>query len=404
MVPAAFLFLDRWPLTPSDKIDYRALPAPAEAQTVSSAAAVVPRDRWELWLAQQWSDLLGRPGVDLDDNFFALGGHSLLAMRLMAAIQQQLGRSLPIAALLQAPTIRQLAAVLRQESGPEPWSPLVPLQPHGDRPPLFLIHPIGGTVFCYSDLVRQLDAEQPVYGLQARGVDGDDRPHNSIAAMAAEYVSAIRAQQARGPYLLGGWSLGGVVAFEIAQQLRRQGDQVPLLALIDSSPPINEDRQPEPARLVAAFVQDLAGLQGRRWMIEPGELDAVPADERPSYILSRARQQQLLPADISPAQIDRLIEVFRAHLVALHAYVPATWEERAAVLEARPDPDIQPRHTDAWRSWIDQLEVSQVAGDHYSLLRAPQVAAVAAWLQQQLALAQERSADVDEAASAAQHS
>ncbi|HEX6288042.1 MAG TPA: amino acid adenylation domain-containing protein, partial [Herpetosiphonaceae bacterium] len=384
MVPSAFVLLDALPRTPTDKIDRRALPAPTAAPIERQPALATPHDQWELWLSQLWADLLHRPVVGVTENFFALGGHSLLAVRLMAHVQQRIGRALPLAALIQAPTIRQLAAYLRRESPAEPWTPIVPLRPHGDRPPLFLIHPIGGTVFCYTALVCHLDARRQVYGLQARGVDAGQTPHTSIRAMAAEYVAAIRTIQPHGPYLLGGWSMGGVVAFEVAQQFRQHGQQVDLLALIDSGPPSASRSMPDDATLVAAFARDLAAVYGKRLVISREELADLPVEQRLSYVLMQARRQASVPPDITEEQISQLAATFRAHLVALHTYAPAAPAERAALLEARPADAPQPSRAERWRAWSHHLEVVQHSADHYGLMHPPHVQAVAAWLEHQL--------------------
>ncbi|MDD1633793.1 MAG: AMP-binding protein, partial [Methylococcaceae bacterium] len=237
MVPAAILLLDALPVTPGGKLDRRALPAPDRFRPELERAFVAPRDDLEVQLAHIWEEVLGVRPVGVKDNFFELGGHSLLAVRLFALIQKRLGRQLPLTAVFQGATVETLAEVLRQPGAPGPRSSLVAIQPGGGRRPLFLVHPAGGHVFPYVRLAHCLGREQPCYGLQARGLEDGQDPHTRIEDMAAYYIQGLQTVQPTGPYLLGGWSMGGVVAFEMAQQLHAEGQQVALLALLDGRIP-----------------------------------------------------------------------------------------------------------------------------------------------------------------------
>jgi len=237
MVPSGFVFLDNLPLTPNGKVDRRALPAPDRTRSESESGFVAPRDAVELELAEVWGLILGTHPVGVRDNFFDLGGQSLLAARLFAEIQIMFGKSLPLATLFQAPTIEQLANILRQEEWLPSWSSLVAIQPNGSKRPFFCVHAHGGNVLIFNDLARRLGTDQPFYGLQAQGLDGQQPRHTRIEDMATCYLSEIRAVQPDGPYFLGGYCFGGRVAFEMAQQLHAQGKRVALLAMIDSYAP-----------------------------------------------------------------------------------------------------------------------------------------------------------------------
>src|SRR5437899_8481416 len=160
------------------------------------------------------------------DNFFDLGGHSLLALQIFGAIEQTLGKRLPISLLLQAPTIELLAEALGQEGCTIRWDSLVAIQPRGTRPPIFVVPGVGGNVLVFARLAKQLGQEQPVYGLQARGLDGEARPFTCVEEMAAHYAPEIRGVCPQGPYLIGGTCTGGVIAYEMAQQLVRQAGRV----------------------------------------------------------------------------------------------------------------------------------------------------------------------------------
>ncbi|HEY0604178.1 MAG TPA: thioesterase domain-containing protein, partial [Herpetosiphonaceae bacterium] len=385
MVPSAFVQLESLPLTPNGKLDRKALPAP-EARVEPSADRVLPRTPLEEAIAGVWTRVLGRESIGVHDDFFALGGHSLLVVRVMAELRQQFGRALPLATLLQSPTIAQLAAQLEQSASVPAWSPLVPLQSRGERQPFFCVHPIGGTVFCYADLARALGPDQPFYGLQARGLEVDQHPYRSIPELAADYITAIRQVQPHGPYLLGGWSFGGLVAFEIASQLQRQGEEIRRVVLIDSAVPPSDQAPPDEAVLLAQFAHDLGGLLGTPVVIDPADLASLTPDERLSYILEHARRQQALPPDITFEQFRRLADVFASHLSAMQAYQPPLTSLPLALVEAAHPAGID-AHTslaESWQPFGNVVAQHAVPGTHYSLLHQPRLQAVATWLSEQL--------------------
>jgi thioesterase domain-containing protein/acyl carrier protein len=185
-------------------------------------------------LRRIWQQLLGIESVDLDQNYFDLGGDSILAVQLFAQIEQVFKVKLPVATLFDAPTIKELARVLRRESPSSGWSPLVAIQVAGSRPPFFCIHGAGGNVLIYRELALNLGSDQPFYGLQSPGLDGSCEALTRVEDMAALYVQEIRKVRPLGPYFLGGYCGGGTIAYEVAQQLRRDGQTVALLALFDS--------------------------------------------------------------------------------------------------------------------------------------------------------------------------
>jgi acyl carrier protein len=191
-------------------------------------------------LNRRWPDLvqdLKVKRIGIHDNFFELGGHSLLAVRIMAEIERLLQRKLPLATFLQAPTIGDLADVLRKEDWKPSWSSLVPIRAGGSKPPLFLMHSHGGNVLEYYPLAERLDADQPVYALQARGLDGHIIKDQSFEEMVEAYVAELRSLQPEGPYFLGGYCLGGLLALEAARQLSALGEEVALVVLIQTINP-----------------------------------------------------------------------------------------------------------------------------------------------------------------------
>ena len=234
MIPAAFVPLDVLPLTPNGKVNRNALPIPDLTRLEPQETFVAPQDDLELQLAKIWEQFLGVRPISIRDNFFDLGGHSVLAVRLFAQIGKVFGKDMPLATLFQAPTIEQLANILRDEGWSPSWSSLVPIQPNGSKTPLFCAHAVGGNVLSLRALGQHLGPDQPFYALQSQGLDGKQVVPKRVQEMAAYYIEEIRTIQPEGPYYLAGQSSGGTIAFEMAQQLYDQGQQVALLALIDS--------------------------------------------------------------------------------------------------------------------------------------------------------------------------
>ncbi len=209
-------------------------PQAAHRAKTEQAAAAEPQDVLEFKLVQLWEELLNIRPIGIHDDFFALGGNSWLAVRLFAQLEQLTGQYLPLTTLLQMPTIATLAAGLRQEMGTALWSTLITIQPGHDRMPLFCVPGAGGNGLAIARIAQAIGVDQPVYMFQIPlGNNGEETPFTTIEAMATHYTSALRAVQPHGPYLLAGYSAGGVVAFEVAQQLQRQNETVALLAIID---------------------------------------------------------------------------------------------------------------------------------------------------------------------------
>lgn len=204
---------------------------------VDAAPTLPPTNPIEAQLVAIWEDLLGIQSIGIGDDFFDLGGHSLLATRLMERIRETFHRDLPVSILYQDGTIERLAVVLSEEQRSTPWPSLVAIQPHGTKPPLFCVHALFGDVDCYADLAQRLGPNQPVYGLQAPGLDGMGAPMMQVEAMTTHYIEEMRTVQPKGPYHLAGYSGGGTIAFEMAQQLRASGEEVALLAMFDSPCP-----------------------------------------------------------------------------------------------------------------------------------------------------------------------
>ncbi|WP_223644877.1 non-ribosomal peptide synthetase [Corallococcus sp. EGB] len=376
MVPSALLVLDALPLNSNGKVDRKALPEP-NAHATEARDFVAPRDALEMQLARIWEDVLGVLAVGVRSSFFELGGHSLLAVRMVASIREQLGLSLPLSVLFQQPTIEQLAQVLRDDS--QAWTPLVPLErgEPGNRP-LFLVHPGGGNVLAYSELARRLGPSLPVYGLQSRGLDG--RPVvESIEEMASLYLEAVRTVRPHGPYQLGGWSLGGVIAYEMARRLREAGEAVDVLALIDAHVPgLTQTSETEPpfssaARVRIAFAQTTATAFGQELSVSAEALAQGDDDAMLDHLLQEGLRAHILDAHSGAAQLRALFRVFQANLLAQEKYVPRPYDGTALLLSASEAPAGLPSHR-GWEPLVrGGLEVHVVSGRHHELLQDPQL-------------------------------
>nr|WP_306437733.1 non-ribosomal peptide synthetase [Corallococcus sp. AB049A] len=390
MVPTAFVVLDALPLNSNGKVDRKALPEP-DTHAIEARDFVAPRDALEMQLARIWEDVLGVRSVGIRSSFFELGGHSLLAVRMLASIRERLGLSLPLSVLFQQPTVEQLAQVLRDDS--QAWTPLVPLErgEPGHRP-LFLVHPGGGNVLAYSELARRLGPSLPVYGLQSRGLDG--RPvAESIEEMASLYIEALRTVQPHGPYQLGGWSLGGVIAYEMARRLREAGEAVDLLALIDAhvpglTPPSEQaPRFSSEARIRIAFAQTTATAFGQELSVTAEALADGDDEAMLDHLLQEGLRARILDAHSGATQLRALFRVFQANLFAQEKYVPPPYDGTALLLSASEPATGLPRHR-GWEPLVrGGLEVHDVPGSHHELLQDPHLGAVVERLRAILGLA-----------------
>jgi amino acid adenylation domain-containing protein len=372
MVPSSFTALEALPRTASGKLDRRALPAPERGLTGRGGQerAAPPRDAVELRLAEIVQELLGLEEIGVRESFFDLGGHSLAAVRLVGRIREVFGAALPVAALFQAPTVEALAALVR-DGGEIARSPLVPLRA-GEGPPLFLIHPGGGSVFAYLDLVRRLEDGQPVFGLQALGLEPGEEPLRDAGEIAERYLAEIRRVQAFGPWHLAGWSFGGIVAFEMARRLRAQGEEVAALVLIDPTDPRAAGAlPPDEIGLLAAFAREL-GISLEALGLTEDEARALAPEARWALLFEKGREAGRLRPGDDLADLQRRFGVFRAHVEAARAFRPGPYVGPLELIEAAE----RPAAAGSWRDLARRTLV--LPGDHFSLLTPPGVDALAA--------------------------
>jgi amino acid adenylation domain-containing protein len=372
MVPSWLVWLAELPLTANGKLDRRALPAP-DRQGFSETTLISPRNTLELKLLQCWEQVLGFGPISVKDNFFELGGHSLLAARMVAMAEKSLGRDIPLALLFQSPTVESLARTLQQQSEPASWQTLVELQPGESRQPLFLVHPVGGNVLCYAHLVRHLGPSQAVYAFQAQGLDGETAPHEQIETMATQYLEAMLEVQPEGPYFLGGWSMGGTVAFEMAQQLRLRGEQVAMLVLLDSYVPVSRARDSQDdLMLLKSFALDL-GLTLDRLNVPLDNLRTMGQDELLACLLEHATAAEIVDSTFGVKEFQRLFQVFKSNNRANDSYQPRTYPDRVQLFIASNNPaSVADEQTSSWSELAD-VETHVIPGNHYTILQNPNV-------------------------------
>ena len=234
MVPSAFVKMPRLPLTPNGKVDRQALPAPTARDFDTGAAFVAPRNETERKLVRLWEEVLGVSPISLTTSFFDLGGRSLLAARLFTRILREFGKELPLSTLFRSPTIEKLANELGPARAAAEYPTLVCIQPSGTRPPFFCVHGGAGSTLFLHRLSRQLGADYPFYGIEPEGLDGKKFQRLTVEEMATYYLAEIRKVQPNGPYYIGGYCLGGIIAFEMAQLLRQQHEEPALVALFSA--------------------------------------------------------------------------------------------------------------------------------------------------------------------------
>ena len=370
MMPAIFVLLENLPLTANGKIDRRALPLPDRPNLEPEATFIAPKDGLELQLIKMWERVLKIQSIGTSDNFFHLGGHSLLAVQLFAEIKKTCGQNLPLATLFQHPTIEQLATILRQEPGLTTWSSLVPIAPRGSKPPLFCAHPVGGNVLEYYPLAAHLGADQPIYGLQSPGLDGVQAPLNRIEDMAGHYIREIQSVQPRGPYFLAGYSFGALVAFEIACQLKSQGEEIGLLALLDNVSPRFVNIRPPLFHSIGIHLQNLCQLK----MSERVKYIKDRIVFRLMYQNKENRDKQFLIDNWAVSLSPEYLKVLDANFQAAQNYTGQFYPGQVTLFRSSVQLLERSSHSDlGWDELVGSLKIYNLPGHHSNLLKEPYI-------------------------------
>ena len=375
MVPTYLVPLPALPHTPNGKIDRKALPAPELVREEKSAAIEETLDPLEITLIAIWEKVLDVPQVRRTDNFFELGGHSLLAAKMFARMQKMLGKALPLATLFQAPTVAKLAALLRDKGWSPSWSSLVPIRPGGSKAPFYFVHPIGGNVLNLAGIAAHFDPDQPIFGLQAKGLDGKETPNTSIERMASDYIEHIRSVQPDGPYHIGGFSAGGVVAYEMARQLDAAGQKVSVLALLDTKIDGPAETHGKASWRALQRLTRTVGFN-LRYALHIGFGPFARQKAKNWRMRANIRFWSAKKA-LGQASGDGL-GVEEAFLFALRNYVALPYQGDAILFRAKDELVSYSDQTLGWGSLVrGKLEIREVSGDHDTILYEPHIGMLA---------------------------
>jgi amino acid adenylation domain-containing protein len=355
MVPADIVVLSAMPFNSSGKPDKSRLPAPSRSKPQMRAEHVAPRNEMEGVLVNIWCTLLGLDQVSVHDNFFDVGGNSLLGIQMLAHVERQLGKRLPVKSLFQAPTIAKLAASMSGKAKQEfIGTNLSAIQPKGDRPPFFCVHGDEANIF----IPRHIGDDQPFYGFFHQGEDGQPIAFKTVKGIADHFIREMRQVRPQGPYFLGGYSFGGIVAFEMACKLVAEGEAVPLVALFDTYSP----------------AESIAMSREEQKLYEP--LKQAVMRRLVRYYFDRGRT---LPAQL------RHFNIIDVYGKAIQGYKPSVYPGKLTLIRTKSSPGAEDM---GWGILADRgVDIMHVSGDHYSLVKEPHVRLLAHELRKSMDLA-----------------
>ncbi|MEM7334079.1 MAG: amino acid adenylation domain-containing protein [Chloroflexota bacterium] len=397
-IPSAFVQLETMPLTPNGKINRLALPVPSASQFSASTAQVNPITQTQTTLVEIWQEILALSELGIEDNFFELGGHSLLAVRLFNQIEERLGVKLPLTSLFQFPTIAELAKLIDGEDLVEDgFNPLVVMQQGDDeKRPFFYVHGLGGGVLDYGELARLVGTDQPAFGILAQGVDGTLAPHHSIEEMATFIIDTIKKQQPEGPYQLGGYCYGGVVAYEAAYQLEQMGEEVTTLGIFEGYAPLekkDQERFWSSPQNLGHFLQNIP-----YWIHENRQLDSAVLFARFKRklrsgwkkLLQRFGADNELAVEDVIDDISGVSDIYQkmmaTQLEARRGYQPKQIKTNVALFRTKARALF--RSHDPFMGWKKltrgDVNIHMVEGEHFNILEQPNVASLADALKQEL--------------------
>lgn len=363
MIPQQIVILKAFPTLPNGKINYKALPTPSLKKSAFQVRSC--KNDTEHQLLAIWKEILGSNHITVIDNFFEMGGNSLLAMRLIAKIRNKMDLSIPLVQLFQHPTVEALSEFIYENKLDQPWSPLVLMQPKGRKKPFFCVHPVGGSVLCYSALAKNWVADRPFYALQARGLEEGQKPYDSIEMMAKEYIRAILKAQPLGPYTIGGWSFGGLVATEITRQLTQMGEKVSLLVLIDTTANIEKFQQldiEDESLLLSELTNHLvAKPQAKKSRLSFKEQFARFIENGGKKALKKGQK----------STTDQLIDLAKANYRALQKFSIPKLDVNVALIRTKDNPD---KTEDlGWNKYTSRLKIYEGPGDHWTITQNDQI-------------------------------
>ncbi|TDO24047.1 non-ribosomal peptide synthetase [Pedobacter duraquae] len=349
MMPNDFMLIENFPLTANGKIDRKALPTPAIRLRRVAEDLELPQTELQVQLKQIWCTYLGLNNVGIHDDFFDIGGDSLSAVRVTVAIKNNTGKHLPLGALFKYKTIAELSSLM-DNIKPFAFDSLVPLKPGGSKNPLYIVHGVGATVFAFLDLANRLANDQPVYGLQSRGIDGHEEPLLTIEEMASAYIKEIIKQNPDGPYLLAGYSQGGLIAFEMARQMIKMGRIVQFLGLFDSYVPKGAISSSGILARINSSISDISATLYRK------------------FLAARPTAQHLAHEDDMDTNFKAVAKVTRANEIASLSYHLKKSDISVHYFMAtKPSVVINYLRYQAWKPFVKEVFLHRIRGNHFTI-------------------------------------
>jgi len=381
MVPSAFVFIDQFPLTPNGKIDRKVLPTPVDAAPQQTKNYIAPQTETEKKLAAIWSDVLKIKQIGIDEDFFEIGGHSMVAVTLMVKIEKQLGVRLPLAILFDNSTIQDMALLIDQKSEQVNWGSLVPIRSKGSKRPLYLVHGAGLNLLLYTTIVANLDPDQPVFGLQAKGLDGEDEPLYTIEEIAAYYNEEIFKVDKSGSYSLAGFSMGGQLAYEMARQLLEAGNKVSFLGVFDTvSENVSDRHIPFFKRYRLRIIRIFCQI---RWVIIT--FLKKPMDEKFAFakLKWKSLKQKFTGDDYTlkhegaslgkQSELPKYLhKVHQANDLALNKYILPPYPGKLTLFRAMHQTFyIADPVKYGWAEYVKEMEILDIPGEHSTIFAPP---------------------------------
>ncbi len=381
MVPVAYVFIDQFPLTPNGKIDRKALPSPMETAQQEEKAYVAPTTETEAKLADIWAEVLKINRVGIDENFFEIGGHSMLAVTLMVKIEKQLGVRLPLAVLFDHSTIQDMAKLLEKKEETVSWGSLVPIRSKGSKKPLYLVHGAGLNLLLYTTIVSHLDPDQPVFGLQAKGLDGVDEPLYTIEEIAAYYNEEILKVDKSGSYALAGFSMGGQLAYEMARQLLLEGKKVSFLGVFDT---VSENASDMHIPFVKRYLLRTDRLFHQvSWIV--GTFLKMPGAKKSEFAAAKWKSMmqkitkddyKIKPEGVSVGKQSELPKylhkVHRANHIALEKYILPPYPGKLTLFRAMDQKFyIKEPICYGWDEFVKEVVILHIPGEHSTIFAPP---------------------------------
>ncbi len=385
MIPSWIVPIAELPRTPNGKLDEKRLPPPSELSAANARQQRALATDIEKRLASVWSRLLEARVEDGNDDFFAMGGHSVLAVQLMSEVEKAFGIRLPLADLFSSPTVASMAALIEKRDAAPEWRPVVAVNATGNRVPLVCFHPVGGNVLCYRALADALGADQPVYMVQSYGLEEGQTLYPTVEAMTAAYLPAIRAAVPAGPVALAGWSFGGLLAWEAAKQMQRNGAEVRAVAVLDGVAVPDVVRE----MLSKDESEYLAALFDAMGVIDAATLRPLTQDQRLDLIVERAKGGHFLPEGMDRAGMRRLMALFQNNGLAAVRYRPRPLEGKLLLVRpkvaSKQAPGVPGDPLNGWGPLASAgVTLRWMEGTHGQMLRQPWLDQLAGYLREWL--------------------